>query len=168
MQWWPRRGGPALGAAVLFSTDTDREGSLDVPEAITAARIRTVLDDMSVRYLCNGDGDVVAMWERHAILIALEGPTDEILVMRARPHATVPCDWADRAYRVINEWNHTRRYCKAYLGDPIDRTQLPIYAEVQVPLTAGVHDALLAELLDSGVSMSMNFVDWLHDEGCLL
>ena len=70
--------------------------------------------------------------------------------MRARPHATVPPDWADRAYRVVNEWNHTRRFCKAYMGDPTERGQLPIYAEVQVPLGAGVHDALLMELLTCG------------------
>ena len=63
-----------------------------------------------------------------------KGPEDEILVMRARPHATVPPDWADRAYRVVNEWNHTRRFCKAYVGDPTERGQLPIYAEMQVPL----------------------------------
>jgi hypothetical protein len=31
-----------------------------------------------------------------------------------------------------------------------------------------VHDALLDELLDCGVSVSLGFVDWLHDEGCLL
>ena len=74
------------------------------------------------------------MWERHAVLFTLEGPDDEILVMRARPHATVPPDWADRAYRVVNEWNHTRRFCKAYVGDPTERGQLPIYAELQVPL----------------------------------
>ena len=68
------------------------------------------------------------------MLFTLEGPDDEILVMRARPHATVPPDWADRAYRVVNEWNHTRRFCKAYVGDPTERGQLPIYAELQVPL----------------------------------
>ncbi|HEY1485063.1 MAG TPA: YbjN domain-containing protein, partial [Micromonosporaceae bacterium] len=60
------------------------------------------------------------------------------------------------------------RFCKAYVGDPTDRGQLPIYAEVQVPLLSGVHEALLLELLDCGVSVSQGFVEWLHDEGCLL
>jgi hypothetical protein len=88
--------------------------------------------------------------------------------MRARPHATVPPDWADRAYRVVNEWNHTRRFCKAYVGDPTERGQLPIYAELQVPLASGAHDALLGELLDCGAAVATSFVDWLHDEGALL
>jgi hypothetical protein len=88
--------------------------------------------------------------------------------MRARPHSTVPPDWADRAYRVVNEWNHTRRFCKAYVGDPTERGQLPIYAELQVPLAAGTHDALLTELLDCGAAVATSFVDWLHDEGALL
>src|SRR5205807_1388074 len=82
----------------------------------------------------DGDGSLLAMWERHAVLFTLEGPDDEILVIRARPHGTVPPDWADRAYRVVNEWNHSRRFCKAYIGDPTERGQLPIYAEMQVLL----------------------------------
>ncbi|MBO4208354.1 YbjN domain-containing protein [Micromonospora echinofusca] len=135
---------------------------------VTLRRVGDALDLLDVRYLADGDGSLLAMWERHAVLFTLEGPEDEILVMRARPHATVPPDWADRAYRVVNEWNHTRRFCKAYVGDPTERGQLPIYAELQVPLGAGAHDALLVEMLDCGAAVATTFVDWLHDEGALL
>ncbi|WP_091651599.1 YbjN domain-containing protein [Micromonospora pallida] len=135
---------------------------------VNLGRVCDALDLLDVRYLADGDGNLLAMWERHAVLVTLEGPEDEILVMRARPHATVPPDWADRAYRVVNEWNHTRRFCKAYIGDPTERGQLPIYAELQVPRGAGTHDALLVELLDCGAAVATNFVDWLHDEGALL
>jgi hypothetical protein len=137
-------------------------------EAVTLSRVGEALDLLDVRYLADGDGSLLAMWERHAVLFTLEGPDDEILVMRARPHATAPPDWADHAYRVVNEWNHTRRFCKAYVGDPTERGQLPIYAELQVPLSAGAHDALLVELLDCGAAVASSFVDWLHDEGALL
>ncbi|HEX8631604.1 MAG TPA: YbjN domain-containing protein [Catenuloplanes sp.] len=135
---------------------------------VTLRRVGEALDLLDVRFLADGDGSLLAMWERHAVLFTLEGPEDEILVMRARPHATVPPDWADRAYRVVNEWNHTRRFCKAYVGDPTERGQLPIYAELQVPLSAGTHDALLVEMLDCGAAVATSFVDWLHDEGALL
>jgi hypothetical protein len=135
---------------------------------VTLRRVGEALDRLDIRYLADGDGSLLAMWERHAVLFALEGPDDEILVMRARPHSTVPPDWADRAYRVVNEWNHTRRFCKAYVGDPTERGQLPIYAELQVPLRAGAHDALLVEVLDCGAVVASSFVDWLHDEGALL
>ena len=135
---------------------------------VTLGRVSDALDLLDVRYLADGDGSLLAMWERHAVLFTLEGPDDEILVMRARPHATVPPDWADHAYRVVNEWNHTRRFCKAYVGDPTERGQLPIYAEMQVPLSAGAHDALLVEMLDCGAAVATSFVDGLHDEGALL
>jgi hypothetical protein len=137
-------------------------------EPVTLRRIGEALDLLDVRYLSDGDGSLLAMWERHAVLFTLEGPDDEILVMRARPHSTVPPDWVDRAYRVVNEWNHTRRFCKAYVGDPTERGQLPIYAELQIPLSAGAHDALLVELVDCGAAVATSFVDWLHDEGALL
>jgi hypothetical protein len=193
MPWWSWRPGQAGGgnAKTLESVDNAvRYGPLSPrrPESTTAAppegatadpfavrvepvtlrRIGEALDLLDVRYLSDGDGSLLAMWERHAVLFALEGPDDEILVMRARPHATVPPDWADRAYRVVNEWNHTRRFCKAYVGDPTERGQLPIYAEMQVPLSAGSHDALLVELVDCGAAVATSFVDWLHDEGALL
>lgn len=143
-------------------------GSSDLVLPVQLVRVGKALDLLDIRFLADGGGSLLAMWERHAVLFTLEGPDDEILVMRARPHATVPPDWADRAYRVVNEWNHTRRFCKAYVGDPTERGQLPIYAELQVPLAAGVHDTLLVELLDCGAAVATSFVDWLHDEGALL
>lgn len=151
-----------VAAEVSTSEDSDRVST------VTLDRIGKALDLLDIRFLADGGGSLLAMWERHAVLFTLEGPDDEILVMRARPHSTVPPDWADRAYRVVNEWNHTRRFCKAYVGDPTERGQLPIYAELQVPLNSGAHDALLVEMLDCGAAVATSFVDWLHDEGALL
>lgn len=193
MPWWSWRPGSAAGnppdtdgdssvrSTVRVGVPAQREPSrVGVPaeatkteeceqiSQVTLARIGKALDLLDIRFLADGGGSLLAMWERHAVLFTLEGPDDEILVMRARPHSTVPPDWADRAYRVVNEWNHTRRFCKAYVGDPTERGQLPIYAELQVPLAAGAHDALLVEMLDCGAAVATSFVDWLHDEGALL
>ncbi|HET9518130.1 MAG TPA: YbjN domain-containing protein [Actinoplanes sp.] len=193
MSWWSWRPGPggnsrpesgaevAVQGVVRVAVPAQRDpgrvaGAADLSAVedpqqvapVTLTRIGNALDLLDVRFLADGSGSLLAMWERHAVLFTLEGPDDEILVMRARPHATVPPDWADRAYRVVNEWNHTRRFCKAYIGDPTERGQLPIYAELQVPLNAGAHDALLVEILDCGAAVATSFVDWLHDEGALL
>ncbi|MDI6102043.1 YbjN domain-containing protein [Actinoplanes sp. NEAU-A12] len=194
MPWWSWRPGTAAGneqpdaggevavqstvrVGVPAQREPSRSGVPSEPSTtgpsesvlpVQLARVGKALDRLDIRFLADGGGSLLAMWERHAVLFTLEGPEDEILVMRARPHATVPPDWADRAYRVVNEWNHTRRFCKAYVGDPTERGQLPIYAELQVPLAAGVHDTLLVELLDCGAAVATSFVDWLHDEGALL
>ncbi|MFI5496909.1 YbjN domain-containing protein [Actinoplanes sp. NPDC051859] len=194
MPWWSWRPGSsgdneresggevAVQSTVRVGVPTQREpervtkppadvATIEEPEQVAPVdltRIGKALDLLDIRFLADGGGSLLAMWERHAVLFTLEGPDDEILVMRARPHATVPPDWADRAYRVVNEWNHTRRFCKAYVGDPTERGQLPIYAELQVPLASGAHDALLVEMLDCGAAVATSFVDWLHDEGALL
>jgi hypothetical protein len=193
MPWWSWRPGSAGGnepetgrelalqSSVRVGVPAQREpgtsavsadlSTIDNPDQVapvTLERIGKALDLLDIRFLADGGGSLLAMWERHAVLFTLEGPDDEILVMRARPHATVPPDWADRAYRVVNEWNHTRRFCKAYVGDPTERGQLPIYAELQVPLNSGAHDPLLVEMLDCGAAVATSFVDWLHDEGALL
>lgn len=190
MPWWPlwgtQRGrlrsrdvevGPVAGLVGGHSGALDTATRVDVPaqrgadlavRPVTMRRVRDALDRLQIRYLTDNDGSLLAMWERHALLFALEGPADEILVMRGRPHGTVTPDWADRAYRVVNEWNHTRRFCKAYIGDATERGMLPIYAEIQIPLVAGVHDALLDELLECASAVTNSFVDWLYDEGALL
>ncbi|HEY7225381.1 MAG TPA: YbjN domain-containing protein [Micromonosporaceae bacterium] len=171
-----------LGSSVATSDATPPPGAdtvarFDVPHQrvpdastrpLSMRRVREALDRLDIRYLTDADGSLLAMWERHAVLFAIEGPEDEILVMRGRPHGTVAPDWADRAYRVVNEWNHTRRFCKAYVGDVTERGMLPIYAEIQVPLQSGVHDALLDELVDCAAAVTSAFVDWLHDDGALL
>lgn len=144
-------------------------GAQSAPIApVTLARIAVALKLLQVRYLSDGYGNLLAMWERHALLYTMEGPDDEILVIRARPHATVPLDFADRAYRAVNEWNHVNRFAKAYVGDPTTGGQLPIYAETQIPLSAGAHDALLVELVECGASVATDFVDWLHSEAALI
>jgi hypothetical protein len=179
MPWWPKRGGQAengdavaergdVGLRVEVPAQRTPEPAGAPVESVDMDRLSAALDRLEIRYLTDGDGSLLAMWERHAVLFTLEGPDDEILVIRARPHGTVPPDWSDRAYRVVNEWNHSRRFCKAYVGDPTERGQLPIYAEMQVPLISGAHDALLVELIDCAAAVAVAFVDWLHDEGGLL
>lgn len=174
MRRWPSRrvgsggvddGGGAEPETARPTAVPDLSGTVG---RVTLDRVSDALELLGVGCLAVGGASLVAMWERHAVLITVEGPADEILVLRARPHATVPPDWIDRAYRVLNEWNHTNRFGSAYLGDPCDGGNLPIYAEIQVPLGAGVHDALLVELLDCGLTTSRSFVDWLHDDGALL
>jgi Putative bacterial sensory transduction regulator len=174
MPWWSWRAGHAdtsPGSAGTSATATVTESPSEVDPLVAPVsldRLGRALDAIDIRYLTDGSGSLLALWERHAVLFTLEGPTDEILVIRVRPHSTVPPDWADRAFRVVNEWNHTRRFCKAYVGDPTDRGQLPIYGEMQVPLGAGVHDALLTEMVDCASAVATGFVDWLHDDGGLL
>jgi len=187
MPWWPLWGGqrgrsrareglsrtPGAHAAAVDTAPRPAELPAQrapdiVAKPVTMRRVADSLDRLEIRYLTDNDGSLLAMWERHALLFALEGPDDEILVMRGRPHSTVPPDWADRSYRVVNEWNHTRRFCKAYVGDATERGQLPIYAEIQVPLLSGIHDPLLDEMVDCAAAVTSAFVDWLHDEGALL
>ncbi len=158
---------PAAGTAAAFDIPHQRLPDT-MAKPLTMRRVCESLDRLDIRYLTDADGSLLAMWERHAVLFSIEGPEDEILVMRGRPHGTVTPDWADRAYRVVNEWNHTRRFCKAYIGDATERGMLPIYAEIQVPLQSGVHDALLDELVVCAAAVTSAFVDWLHDDGALL
>jgi hypothetical protein len=140
----------------------------DINPPINLRRIACTLDLLDVRHLSDGESSLLALWERHALLFAIEGPDDEILVIRARPHATVPPELSEMAYRAVNEWNHARRFAKAYVGDAGERGQLPVYAEWQVPMRSGVHDALLLEIVDTATSVSSTFVDWLHGDGGLL
>ncbi|MET7951525.1 YbjN domain-containing protein [Micromonospora sp. NPDC005324] len=137
------------------------------PRPLSTERIANALDFLNVYYLSDRDEHLLAMWDRHAVLFKAEGPDCEILVCRAKPFATIPRDSGAEALNVLNEWNHTRRFMKAYLGDPTERGQLPIYCEIQTPLGAGIHDELLIELVDAAAAVATSFVEFLYDQGVL-
>jgi hypothetical protein len=152
---------------VEIPAQTDRRAATAVAP-VSTDRVAAALKRLDIRYLTDESGNLLAMWERHVVLFALEGPEKEILVIRARCYNGVPAEWADRAYAAVNEWNHTRRFLKAYVGEPTEQGKLPLYAEMQLPLVPGIHDALLDELVDCAAAVSGSWADWLHDEGALL
>lgn len=187
MRWWRRwdwsadgsRRGAGPRRAELTGEPVNTRVQVDIPAqvdrrsravaiAVTPRRVEQTLSRLGIRYLTDERGNLLAMWERHMVLFALEGPEQEILVMRARAYGTLPSDWAGRAHAALNEWNHTRRFLKAYLGEPTEKGRLSLYAEMQVPLVPGAHDGLLDELVDCAAAVSGAWVDWLHDEGGLL
>ena len=135
---------------------------------LTAERIGEALKRLKIRYLTDENDAVLAMWERHVLQIACEGPAGEILVLRARAYATVSPDWVDRAYTASNEWNRTRRFLKSYVGAPTESGQYPLYGEVQLPLVPGLHDALLDEIIDCAAAVSGSWADWLYEDGAVL
>ena len=92
----------------------------------------------------------MALWERHIVQVRAEGPDADILVLRARAYQTVPREWAERGYAAMNEWNRTRRFLKAYLGEPTDSGALPVFGEIQVPVRPGITTALLATTFLAG------------------
>ncbi|MGH3664425.1 MAG: YbjN domain-containing protein [Micromonosporaceae bacterium] len=182
MPWWRRRDWstarsiPATPATAGADTEIDlrlaapRRGSAspNAVEPVSSARVAASLKRLDVRHLVDEEGNLLAMWERHVVLFALEGPDADILVVRARAYSAVPPEWADRAYAAINEWNCTRRFLKAYVGDETESGKLSLYAEMQLPLAPGLHDELLDELVDCAAAVSGSWSSWLHDEGALL
>ncbi|WP_081913508.1 YbjN domain-containing protein [Glycomyces sp. NRRL B-16210] len=136
----------------------------DEAEPLGAERIVSALKNLDIRYLVDENGGIVALWERHIVQVRAEGPDADILVLRARAYQTVPREWAERGYAAMNEWNRTRRFLKAYLGEPTDSGALPVFGEIQVPVRPGITTALLEELIDCGTAISGTFVEWLEGE----
>ncbi|MCH7230512.1 YbjN domain-containing protein [Glycomyces sp. L485] len=136
----------------------------DESAPLDADRIIAALKNLDIRYLIDENGGIVALWERHIVQVRAEGPDSDILVLRARAYQTVPKDWAVRGYAAMNEWNRTRRFLKAYLGEPTESGSLPVFGEIQVPVRPGITSALLEELIDCGTAISGTFVEWLEGE----
>lgn len=137
-------------------------------EKVTPDRIMDILKELEVTYLTDKDGSVVSMWERYSMLIGVEGSSDDIFVARVRPYATVPPEWVERAYKTVNEWNLTRRFYKAFIGDVSESNQSAVYAEMQIPVAGGLNDDQLHDILGCAVTLADQFVEWLHGDGGLL
>ncbi|HZE38543.1 MAG TPA: YbjN domain-containing protein [Stackebrandtia sp.] len=155
-----------------FLTELDRivadEQHTTLNRELTEERLVESLKRLSIRYLVDEGGSLLAMWERHIMQIRLEGPENDILVLRARAYQTLPSDWNDHAFRATNEWNRTRRFLKAYVGESTEAGRIPLYGETQLPLRPGLTDALLDEFIDCAAAVSGAYIDWLHDEGGVL
>ncbi|WP_198586996.1 type III secretion system chaperone family protein [Glycomyces xiaoerkulensis] len=149
-----------------FVSDLEQiaRSSKDGSAPLGAARIIAALKNLDIRYLVDENGGIVALWERHIVQVRAEGSDGDILVLRARAYQTVPRDWAERGFAAMNEWNRTRRFLKAYLGEPTESGSLPVFGEIQVPVRPGITDALLEELIDCGTAISGTFVEWLEGE----
>lgn len=144
------------------------EAPAGVDRDVSDERLANALRRLSIRFLVDEAGALLAMWERHVLQIRREGPNGEILVLRARAYSTVPTDWSDRAYSAANEWNRTRRFLKAYVGAPTESQRLPLFGETQIPLRPGLSDELLDEFIDCAAAVSGAYVDWLHGDGAVL
>ena len=149
-----------------FVSDLEQiaQSARDEPAPLDTDRIIAALKNLDIRYLIDEHGGIVALWERHIVQVRAEGPDSDILVLRARAYQTVPRDWAERGYAAMNEWNRTRRFLKAYLGEPTESGSLPVFGEIQVPVRPGITSALLEELIDCGTAISGTFVEWLEGE----
>jgi hypothetical protein len=149
-----------------FITDLEQiaADARDEAAPLDADRIISALKNLDIRYLVDENGGIVALWERHIVQVRAEGPDADILVLRARAYQTVPREWAERGYAAMNEWNRTRRFLKAYLGEPTESGALPVFGEIQVPVRPGITTALLEELIDCGTAISGTFVEWLEGE----
>ncbi|MGC4806618.1 YbjN domain-containing protein [Micromonospora sp. DT233] len=163
---------PSESIPSSINTETPKARQLEIPSLadlprITIDRIQTTLDDLGVGYQEEDEESVLALWLRHRMLFAVEGPTEEILMMRAQINTTLPIAESARARLAVNEWNHTRRFMKAYVGDPDDENRIHIYGEMQIPLGTGATDQQLAELIDCGAAVGTLLAEWMHDEGCL-
>jgi hypothetical protein len=122
---------------------------------------------LDIRSSPTESGSLLAMWERHAVLFTPRVDSDGRDPRDAGPArtSTVPPDWADRAYRVVNEWNHTPPLLQGLRRRPHRARPAADLRRAAGPADSGRHDALLVEMLDCGAAVATSFVDWLHDEG---
>ena len=145
--------------------------TIDEPDRIapvTLGRIGKALDLLDIRFLADGSGSLLAMWERHAVLFTLEGPDDEILVMR--PGRTPRSRRTGRIGRTAWSTSGTTPAASARptSATPPSGGSCRSTPRCRCRSTPGAHDALLVEMLDCGAAVATSFVDWLHDEGALL
>ncbi|WP_244295434.1 YbjN domain-containing protein [Micromonospora orduensis] len=134
---------------------------------VTSSRLVEILNKLEVQHVSDDAGNLLAVWKRHVVQISLEGPDESILVVRMRPNATARLALREATQVVVNEWNHTRRFLKAYIADPTPNGRLPLYGEMQLPVSAGVNDAFLLEFLDAGLAVATTYTEWLFTEGVL-
>lgn len=139
------------------------------PAGVTFDRVCAALRRNGIRFVTDYRGQELvfrAVRMQHHLAVSLEGPNREVLTIRTNVLERIPRDFETRAYAAINEWNRTRRFLKAYLTSPTP-DELAVAAEFNVPISGGLTDELLDELIDCGNACASDFVRWLYEEADL-
>lgn len=110
---------PALGilALVMSLPMSPNAAPVDVVEKMTGAQVEKIFNDLGFAGTeVDEDGDVIVKMQGYKVLVLVGSSDGDSLLMRFSVTGT------NANMKMMNEWNRTKRYSRAYIddeGDPV-------------------------------------------------
>lgn len=135
----------------------------DIIEPFSIDRVAAYLRTKELRFTQDDDGDVFLTINNNQLVIAAVGKQQEVLTLGGTWQVSAPIETRARMQELCNDWNRDRMWPKTYVTVD-DHGAVKLRAEYNVDLEYGVSDLQLEQLLDCGLSSSMQFFKKLDEE----
>jgi hypothetical protein len=126
-------------------------------EPLTSTLVESALRTAGLRFLTNPEGDFICMFRGPGDFaldaqITIEGSAKDILCVRCLTPNYLPDFRGPRLQQITADWNRDMRWPKAYLHTRDDRTGIRVVGEHQLLVTGGVHQELVAGVIQSAIA----------------
>ena len=129
----------------------------------TVALVQQVLDEFGLRHGIDDDGDLAVRWEKCSVYFFFYGDRKEVLQARLYLNRRFSADMRATLAVLLDEWNRTKLFPKAYTVLP-DDGMVGICAEQCQDFEGGVTRAQLKYALGMWVDTLLRFADWVDDQ----
>ena len=129
----------------------------------TIALLQQLLDEYGLRHLIDADGDLAVRWEKCTIYFFFYGDRSEVLQARLYLNRRFAVEDRSAITRLLDEWNRTRLFGKAYTILPDDGF-VGICAE-ECHDFEGSTRAQLKSIVALWIDSLLRFAEWIDEQG---
>lgn len=141
--------------------DTPSEGTTFPP--VTGERIESWLKAKELTYFRDSDGDIGVLIQSTVCYFFLLDSDHQILQIRARWHRSGSIERIGEFLTICNRWNLARTWPKVYVRVN-DDGQVVVFAETSFDVFEGGYDVQLADWLETGLQLALNFFAELDEQ----
>lgn len=138
----------------------ERDGGTEVLP--TVALVEQLLDEFGLKHFIDGDGDLLVRWEKCSIYFFFYGEKNEVLQARLYLNRRFSVDDRGSLSLLLDEWNRTRLFAKAYTILP-DDGMVGICAE-ECHDFEGSTRSQLKFAVATWIDTLLRFSDWVDEQ----
>jgi hypothetical protein len=129
----------------------------------TVPFVQQLLDEFGLKHGIDDDGDLAVRWEKCSVYFFFYGDRKEVLQARLYLNRRFSADMRATLAVLLDEWNRTKLFPKAYTVLP-DDGMVGICAEHCQDFEGGATRAQLKYTIGMWIDTLLRFADWVDDQ----
>jgi hypothetical protein len=129
----------------------------------TVPFVQQLLDEFGLKHGIDDDGDLAVRWEKCSVYFFFYGDHKEVLQARLYLNRRFSADMRATLAVLLDEWNRTKLFPKAYTVLP-DDGMVGICAEHCQDFEGGATRAQLKYSIGMWIDTLLRFADWVDDQ----
>jgi hypothetical protein len=129
----------------------------------TVPFVQQLLDEFGLKHGIDDDGDLAVRWEKCSVYFFFYGDRKEVLQARLYLNRRFSADMRATLAVLLDEWNRTKLFPKAYTVLP-DDGMVGMCAEHCQDFEGGATRAQLKYTIGMWIDTLLRFADWVDDQ----